>query len=134
MPSKVIVRKRKNLQHLCVAHHRLEDFHPMLQVVSTVNYSFVPGRGLVLDALAVTKPTHIGKICRNKFNPIFHFPRPKHKRCISQGQCDIAFAEQICQLGVEPNLVSNFDGEAIRPGLGLVLGRNPNEHGSHQDC
>jgi len=42
VPCVVIVRKRKNLQHLSVAYHKLEDFHPMCQVVSAVNNDFVP--------------------------------------------------------------------------------------------
>ena len=85
MPRIVIIAERENFQDFRVAHQRFENLDPILQIVSAVNDSLVPRRGLLLNPLAVTKPANISEVRCDQIELFFHLPRPRHKRCVGQG-------------------------------------------------
>jgi hypothetical protein len=59
VPGIVFVAEGENLQNLAIAHQRFEYIDPILQIASAVNDSLVPGRSLLLNPLAVSKPANI---------------------------------------------------------------------------
>ena len=62
VPGIVIVAERENFQDFGIAHQRFEYLDPILQFASAVDDGLVPCRGLLLNPLAVSKPTNISEV------------------------------------------------------------------------
>src|SRR5258708_11580937 len=122
MPRVMVVAESENFQAFAVAHQRFENLDPMLQIASTVDDGLVPRRGLLLNLFAVSKPANVSEVRRNQIELLFHLPRSRHERCVSQCQCDIVLPEHVRESGIEPLLVSNLDYK-------FVIGRKPLQKG-----
>src|SRR6266566_5726561 len=122
VPGVVIVSECKNLQYFGISHQRFENLYPILQIVSTVADGLVPGRRLLLNPLAVSKPANVSEVRCNQIDFFLHLPRSRHKRCVGQCQSNVVLSEHVRESSIEPGLVSNLDDK-------FVIGRKLLEEG-----
>ncbi len=71
VPGIVIVAEGENFQDFGVAHQRFENLDPIFQVASAVDDGLVPGRGLLLNPFAVSKPANISEVRCNQIELLF---------------------------------------------------------------